>query len=121
VRVQVVQHHVYHFRLRIAFIYELAHLLGEIHFGALLGDGDVPPGGLRFNAHKPACRAVTLVLVIIIFGDLSCLRRQGGARFFDELLVRLVEVHLRAFRVVGRGVQVEDVFHRCDERAADCR
>jgi hypothetical protein len=120
VRVQVVQRHAYHFRLRIACIYELAHLLGEIHFDALLGDGDVPPVGLRFNAYKQARRAVALVPVII-FGDLSRLRRQGDARFFDKLLVRLVEVHLRVFRVVGRGVQVEDVFHRCDERAADCR
>ena len=66
-----------------------------------------------------ACRPVDGQVLGVLTGRRAGLRRYGFANFANQLLRAFVEAYHRVRRIVGRFVQVKDVFHRCDKVRAD--
>src|SRR5262245_5228257 len=118
-RVEIVQHDTNHRGFRVAFVHQPLHRVGEVELGALLRHLHMPPASLRFHEEKEVTRAVTLVFVIIAQWP----PRLGGQRLpglFDELLRGLIKVHLGPCRIIGLGVDLQDVFHSGDVLRTHC-
>src|SRR5436190_19212318 len=78
----------------------------------------MPPARLRFTKQKEIAGAVPFVFIIIAF-HLVRLGRDRCSCFLNQLLTGLVEVDFRTLRVVGLGVEVEEVFHLRDKLGTD--
>src|SRR5687768_13942229 len=120
VGVQVVEDDPNGGRVREVPIDQVAHLVGEVVLGALVGDVDVAPGPERLGDQEEVGGPVALVLVVDPL-RLARLHRQRDAGLGDQLLRGLIEADDRAGRVVRLGVQVEHVLHPADELGPDGR
>src|SRR6266851_4427550 len=88
----------------------------EVHHTAVIRDGHLAPAAQWLAQHEHGGHAAPLVLVVEAGWSPRC-ARQGCARFSHQLLTRLVQTHLRTERIVGSGVDVQNVFHVPDELA----
>ncbi len=119
-RVQVVEDDANHISLRVCFIDEPLHLVGEVNHGALFSNVDVPEAGLRFSKEEQIARPVPFILIIKArWLPGSCWQRL--ARLLNELFAGFIKVDLRAFRVVRLGVEFQYVFHASDKFGVDLR
>src|SRR3954469_10493918 len=120
VRTKVVHHHPDALGLRITFIHEPLHLLGELLLRVPLGDRDVPPPRTSLAEGEEVRHPTSPVLIVEALCP-SGLSRDGRARLRDELLTLLVEVNHPAQLVVGLGVEVEHLLHAGDVLRRDRR
>ena len=100
VGIEVVQHHVDHACLRVAFVNEVLHAAGEVELGTLSTDLDVPAAGQWLDGQQQAGRATPDVLVVLP-GWLTGCRRQRWVDVAQQLRRALVETNDRLGRIVG--------------------
>ena len=110
VDVQVVQDHPDHRNLRVGFIHQPAHLLGEILHGTSLGHRHVAPTGQRLTGQEQVAGSLPPVLVVLPLGQ-SRLRRQRGPGLGQQLGGSLVKADHRPLGVIGFGIEVQDILH----------
>jgi hypothetical protein len=117
---QFVEHDADQVGLRIAQIDEVAHALGEIAGGALVGDLDLARQD-RWASRKTNRLAVPLRRYSQSWRSSWPGVAEMGRRTSPMSWVGLVEAHDRPLRIGRLGIQVEHVFHAGDIRAIDFR
>ena len=117
VGVQVVQHHPYHWDLRIGFVHQPAHPVGEVLHGAPLRNLHVAPTGHKFAGQEQVSSALPAVLVVLP-GWSPRLRWQRGPGVSQQLGGGRVKADHRPMGVIGLGVQVQHVLHGGHELGA---
>ena len=98
----------------IAHVHELLDLLCPVAPGPPRGDVDPAPTGQRLTAEKEIDDALAFVLVVDA-GWPPWRRWLPSPRVTQQLLGGFVEADQWTARVVGAGVDLEDVFHAPDE------
>lgn len=96
------------------YVHQRFHLQGKVLFGAPFSHRNVPPPLTRAEGDEQIGRAFASV-VIVIAATLSRQSRKGLTNFTHQLQRTLVETDDGEVRVVGFGVQVEDVLHAGDK------
>jgi len=107
----------YDFGLGIALDNRL-HAVRERGLGSAFHDQPLPPAPFGFADHHQIPDAVARVFGVLS-GRRAGLGRYGFATLAHQLLRAFVEADHRVRRIVGRYLQVKDVFHRRDKVRAD--
>jgi len=101
-------------------VHELLHAPSAVLFGAPRSHFYVAPAAPRLEEHKQITRAVALIVRIVPLG-VTRLRRQWLAYFSNQLVWTLIEAHHGKARVIGLGIQIQDILHAPHKLATDCR
>ena len=110
VRVQVVHDHPHHRGLRVSFVHQPTHLMGEVLHGAPLGHRHMTPARQRLTGQEQVADALPPVLVVLPQRN-SGPGRQRWPRISQQLGRGLVEAYHRPSGVIGFGVEVQQVLH----------
>ena len=114
VGVEVVEHQGDALGIRKVDVDQLAHHLGEVDPGAVVGDLDLAPPQQGRGEQEEVGGAAALVFGVVatrMAGD----QRQRRLDLADQLLAGLVKADQRASGIERAGVEVEDVFQLGDE------
>jgi hypothetical protein len=107
-------------RIGIVRIGEIAHAVGKIAGGPVIGHLHMTPGLVRIEEDEQIRCSVAFVFAIVSLGSARRGRdRQTGLA--DQPGRAFVEANYRALRIVVLGVQVEHVLHAGDVSAVDSR
>ena len=89
--------------------------MGKVNHRALVGDLHLSPPFQGRKADEQVAGSIPFILVVI-FGDMAWLWRQGQTGFFRLLLTALVKADKGTLGVVGLVVNGQHIFHGADER-----
>ena len=112
-RVQIIHDEDDPLGIRIILVDQLLHLMGPVHFRAVLEDLGTHPSRQRFDEHEYGTRTVADVLAIHDHGCVCA--SESGAALPEELQRLLVHADDRPGLVVWAGIDFEDVLHFGDE------
>src|SRR5574341_926366 len=101
-------------------IHQVAQTVGDINFGAPVGDFNVPPAGQGLEEQKQVTSPFPLVLIVVA-QRLAGSSRDRLAHFTDQLVRAFIKAHHWIERVVGLLVQVKHIFHPAYKLRADRR
>jgi hypothetical protein len=110
----VIDHQDHWLRVRVTDLQEVPDHPGKVHGRPLLGHGHMTLPDQGFVDHEQVGGTTPLVFVVEA-GRRAGFDRYGGLDFRDPLLVQFVEADDRASRIVGPGIDREDVLHRADK------
>ena len=110
VRVQVVHDHPHHGGLRVSFVHQPTHLMGEVLHRAPLGHRHVTPARQRLTGQEQVADALPPVLVVLPQRN-SGPGRQRWPRLGQQLGLGLVKADHRPSGVIRFVVQVQHVLH----------
>ena len=108
--VQVVHDHPHDLGLRVSFVHQPTHLLGEVPHGAPLSDRHLPPAGQGLTGQEQVAGALPAVLVVLPRWS-PRLGSQRGPGLRQQLGGGLVKADHRPLGVIRFGVQVQHVLH----------
>jgi len=116
-RVQVVEDQHDLLRLWVMHVHQLPDRFGPVHHRAPLGDLHVAPPGQRLKEEEKVGHSVADLFIV------APLRLTGRgwdrrAALSYQLLADLIHADLGPVRVVGAGVEFQDLFHLGDKLAA---
>lgn len=118
--VEVIPHHANDLGFRTGFTDQPLHAMGEVLFGALFGDFDMPIARLWFKEHEQVPRTVAFVLVIKPL-HLTTTGGQRLPRFLVQLLTVSSKTDLGLARIIGFSIQIQDILHCRDKLSPDLR
>ena len=116
-RIEIVQHQHDLVRLRKEIIDQVLHTMSKINLGSPFCHFDVTPTTQRLEEQKEIARAIAFVLVIKALWA-SRLGRQWTAFLSNQLNRMFVKTNLRSFRIVRRGIHVQNILHAPNKVAA---
>ena len=111
VGVQVVQDHPYHWDLRIGFIHQPAHLMGEILHRAPLGHRHLPPASLAARRPETGCGCPPAGTRSPAAGCVPAGVASAPGSRPSNWAGGLVKADHRPLWVIGFGVQVQHILH----------
>ena len=108
--VKVVHDHPHHRGLRVRFVHQPTHLMGEVLHGTPLGHRHLPPARQWLTGQEQVAGTLSPVLVVLPQRK-SRPGRHRGPGLGQQLGGGLVKADYRPLGVIRFGVQVQDILH----------
>jgi hypothetical protein len=118
--IEIIQNNPDFFSFRPMNFNHLMHTNGKILFGTPGSHFYMPPTSQGFQKHEQVAGSFSPVFVVIS-NWFSLLKRQWFSSFADQLIRNFVKTDHWIVRLVGFGIQIQNIFHPPDKFSPDDR